>query len=215
MRDWGAYSPLIKRLLDGEIGLEDLPAELREEGASALRLFEPGWGEGPALSPAFEQRVMAEVRRNPAPRRAGAWAWLSEPREIRLHLQVRPWAVAAAAALVVLALARWAGPGPAPARLASAADSSYVRFVLYAPSVGSVAVAGSFNQWDPARTPLAPAGTSGFWTATVALPPGQHQYAFVVNGAEWIPDPVAPAVNDGFGRRNSVVTVPGPGGRAL
>ena len=30
---------------------------------------------------------------------------------------------------------------------------------------------------------------------------------FVVDGARWVPDPGAPAVDDGFGRRNSVLTL--------
>jgi len=45
------------------------------------------------------------------------------------------------------------------------------------------------------------------WTATLTLPVGQHQYAFVVDGQRWVPDPGAPAVDDGFGRRNSVLTL--------
>jgi hypothetical protein len=39
------------------------------------------------------------------------------------------------------------------------------------------------------------------------LPAGQHQYAFVVDGARWVADPGAPAVDDGFGRRNSVLSL--------
>jgi len=42
---------------------------------------------------------------------------------------------------------------------------------------------------------------------TLSLPPGQHQYAFVVDGTRWVPDPTAPAIDDGFGRRNSVLTL--------
>src|SRR6266480_2982560 len=45
------------------------------------------------------------------------------------------------------------------------------------------------------------------WPATLTLPAGQHQYAFVVDGERWVPDPGAPAVDDGFGRRNSVLTL--------
>jgi len=51
------------------------------------------------------------------------------------------------------------------------------------------------------------AGATGVWTATLTLPAGQHQYAFVVDGARWVPDPGAPAIDDGFGRRNSVLTL--------
>ena len=64
-------------------------------------------------------------------------------------------------------------------------------------------------------TPLVPAGTNGVWTTTLALPVGQHQYAFVVDGRRWIADPAAPAVDDGFGRRNSVVAVTTQGARTL
>ena len=78
-----------------------------------------------------------------------------------------------------------------------------------------VTVAGSFNQWDPAAAPLAPSGAAGVWTATVAVPVGQHQYAFLVDGRRWVSDPGAPTVDDGFGRRNSVVSVAAAGARAL
>jgi 1,4-alpha-glucan branching enzyme len=70
-----------------------------------------------------------------------------------------------------------------------------------------VSVAGTFNQWDPRATPLVRAGANGMWTATLKLPAGQHQYAFVVDGVRWVPDPAAPAVDDGYGRRNSVLTL--------
>ncbi|HYL54171.1 MAG TPA: isoamylase early set domain-containing protein, partial [Gemmatimonadales bacterium] len=86
-------------------------------------------------------------------------------------------------------------------------DSVFVRFVLYAPGARRVAVAGTFNQWDQSAAPLVPAGTSGVWTTTLALPVGQHQYAFVVDGERWVVDPAAPSVDDGFGRRNSLVSV--------
>jgi len=72
-------------------------------------------------------------------------------------------------------------------------------------------VAGTFNQWDRGAAPLVPAGKSGVWTTTLALPVGQHQYAFVVDGGRWVVDPGAPAVDDGFGRRNSVVAVTAQG----
>jgi 1,4-alpha-glucan branching enzyme len=82
-----------------------------------------------------------------------------------------------------------------------------VRFVLVAPGARQVSLAGTFNRWDPSATPLVRSGTADTWVATLALPPGEHQYAFVVDGARWVPDPAAPAVDDGFGRRNSVLTL--------
>ena len=124
----------------------------------------------------------------------------------------------AAAAALALLLGRAAPapqPGPGTQARAGTRDSVLVRFVLYAPGARRVAVAGTFNQWDRSTALLVPAGTSGVWTTTLALPVGQHQYAFVVDGARWVVDPAAPAVDDGFGRRNSVVAVGAPGTHTL
>src|SRR5439155_1380617 len=96
------YHPLVKRLLDGELSLAELPPELQGEGEEALRLVGAADRAPVALSPALEERVM---------------------------------------------------------------------------------------------------------------PVGQHQYAFVLDGARWVVDPAAPAVDDGFGRRNSVVAVTTRGGQ--
>ncbi len=41
------------------------------------------------------------------------------------------------------------------------------------------------------------------WSVTVPLEPGVHDYAFVVDGEQWRPDPLAPSVDDGFGGTNS------------
>lgn len=216
------YHLLVKRLLDGELSLAELPPELRAEGEEALHLVGAVDRAPVAFSPAFEQRVMAAVRRRAASPGRRAWRWLSAPRDIELRVRVRPWAVcggvlAAAAALVLLLSRRGAAPAPSAgseARVA-ARDSVFVRFVLYAPGAHRVAVAGTFNQWDRNAALLVPAGTSGVWTTTLALPVGQHQYAFVVDGARWVADPAAPAVDDGFGRRNSMVAVTAPGARVL
>ena len=148
------------------------------------------------------------------------WRGLVEPRDIELRLRLRPWVVwgtaLAAAAAVTLLLTR-PSPGPrgaGPARLA-ARDSVYVRFVLYAPTAKQVAVAGTFNQWDRNASPLVRVGGGGVWAITLALPQGHHQYAFVVDGEQWVADPAAPGVDDGFGRRNSMVAVTARGARIL
>jgi Glycogen recognition site of AMP-activated protein kinase len=207
-----AYHPLVKRLLDGELSLAELPPELRAEGEEALRLVGAADRAPVALSPALEERVMATVRRHAASPGNRAWRWLNTPRDVELRLRVRPWTVWAGALAAAAALALLVGrpaPQPVPGVQARGAtrDSVFVRFVLYAPGARRVAVAGTFNQWDRGAAPLVPAGRSGVWTTTLALPVGQHQYAFVVDGARWVVDPGAPAVDDGFGRRNSVVAV--------
>jgi hypothetical protein len=183
------FHPQVKRLLDGELTLADLPPELRAESEEALRLLAAVDRE-PVTLPALDARVLGELRRRvEAP---GFWR----------RLRLRPWtlvpAFAAGAALVLL-LSRGQPTPPAAAVT--------VRFVLFAPEAQQVALAGTFNQWDVAATPLVRTGAPGLWTATLTLPAGQHQYAFVVDGARWVPDPAAPAVDDGFGRRNSVLSL--------
>lgn len=85
-----------------------------------------------------------------------------------------------------------------------------VTFVLRAPGATSVCVAGDFNSWDAAATPMAHAGTGDLWIVRVELPRGVHLYSFVLDGREWRPDPSAPlAAGDAFGGRNSVVVVNG------
>jgi Glycogen recognition site of AMP-activated protein kinase len=197
------FHPLVKRLLDGEVTLAELPPDLRAEGQEALRLLDAVNREPVTLSTAVESNVMVAVRRRAAA--PSLWRRLTAPREVRLR--VRPWTLApalAAAAALVLLLGR---PGPAPTAVAP--PTVTVRFVLFAPEARQVGLAGTFNQWDAAQTPLVRAGAPGVWTATLTLPSGQHQYAFVIDGARWVLDPAAPAVDDGFGggRRNSVLTL--------
>lgn len=206
----------VKQLLDGDLSLADLPPELRAEGEEALRLLAAVDRTPVTLSPELDARVMAVVRRHAKSPAGRAWRWLNTPRDVELRLRVRPWAVWAGALAAAAALALLLGravPAPVPGVQARGGtrDSVFVRFVLYAPGARRVAVAGTFNQWDRGAALLAPAGTSGVWTTTLALPVGQHQYAFVVDGARWVVDPSAPAVDDGFGRRNSVVAVTAEG----
>ncbi|TLY54183.1 MAG: glycoside hydrolase family 13 [Gemmatimonadetes bacterium] len=212
------YHPLVKQMLDGELSLADLPPELRGEGEEALRLVQAADRAPVALSPAVEDRVMALVRGHAASPARRAWRWLHAPRELELRLRVRPWAVwggaLAAAAALALLLSRPARTPNSETRVATR-DSVFVRFVLYAPGARRVAVAGTFNQWDRSAAPLVPAGTSGVWTTTLALPVGQYQYGFVVDGERWVADPAAPAVDDGFGRRNSLVAVTAHGTHVL
>ena len=174
------YHPLVKRLLDGELSLAALPPELRAEGEEALRLVGAADRAPVALSPALEERVMATVRRHAGSPGNRAWRWLNTPRDVELRLRVRPWTVWAGALAAAAALALLLGrPAPQPVPGAQARggmrDSVLVRFVLYAPGAHRVAVAGTFNQWDRGAAPLVPAGRSGVWTTTLALPVGQHQ----------------------------------------
>lgn len=206
--------PLVKRVLDGELRLEDLPPELRREGEAFVRLLAALDRSEIPLSENVVPQVMAEVREHAqrSPRRGG-WRWWTAPHEVRLV--IRPWVVGAtlAAATIALVVGRPRPAGPAPLARARA-DSTFVRFELYSPGARTVGLAGSFNGWNAGTTPMVQVSGSGLWTVTLPLPAGTAQYGFIVDGQQWVPDPAAPSVDDGFGRRNSVVAVPGEG-RAL
>jgi cyclomaltodextrinase len=74
------------------------------------------------------------------------------------------------------------------------------------PTVKSVEVAGSFNQWNPKNTPMKLDPATGAWSGLATMEGGEYQYKFVLNGAEWGPDPANPLKDaDGFGGQNSVL----------
>ena len=77
------------------------------------------------------------------------------------------------------------------AGIASAAPEAVpggVRFTYSDASAGSVNWAGAFNNWSASATPLVK-GADGIWIVDIALPAGEHQYKFVINGSQWIGDP--------------------------
>jgi len=83
-----------------------------------------------------------------------------------------------------------------------------VRFILIDPEAQEVFLAGSFNNWNPTKTPLTDIG-HGHWVAEVVLPSGHHEYQFVVDG-RWIHDRSASRLVDNpFGGINSVVEIDG------
>src|SRR2546430_14452192 len=88
-----SYHPLVKRLLDGEVSLAELPPELQAEGEEALRLVGAADRAPVALSPALDERVMAAVRRHAGAPANRVWRWLNTPRDVELRLRVRPWTV--------------------------------------------------------------------------------------------------------------------------
>jgi len=84
-----------------------------------------------------------------------------------------------------------------------------VSFEIMAPQANRVFLAGSFNGWKPAAVALA-YSTGGRWTTKLSLPPGQHEYRFVVDG-RWVADPFCTTcLPNPFGGLNSVVEVAAP-----
>lgn len=190
----------------------------------AAELRRPAHAPGASLDGRIMRAVHAEARAMRAPLAVRAtrssWRWLREPRSIVLS-PVQVGALAAGFALVAVGFGMRLGGGPAteivsneaagagaPVAHAAAAGAVPMQFVYVAPGARSVSIVGDFNDWVPGATPLVRAGTGGMWVVSVPLGPGRHEYAFVVDGTEWMPDPSAPrALGDDFGAPSSVVTV--------
>ena len=64
-----------------------------------------------------------------------------------------------------------------------------VTFVFREPGAQQVFLCGEFNGWATDATPMK-RNAAGQWEATLALPPGRHQYKFWVDGS-WKHDPLA------------------------
>ena len=137
-------------------------------------------------------------------RRLGAFLW--SPREV----SIRPVFALVAAGLVAAALLipylaeRSSGPALA---VDPSASHVFVQFRLEA-DASRVQLAGSFTNWE-LRYELRQY-TPGIWTITVPLTQGVHDYAFVVDGRQWVADPNAPQIGDGFGGTNSRLTLLSP-----
>ena len=99
-----------------------------------------------------------------------------------------------------------ARPVAPAARAPEKAGEKPVDFLLNMPTARNASLAGSFNGWDPKRTPLKQE-QKGDWKTTLWLPPGRYEYRFVVDG-NWLSDPRAKeSVANGFGSTNSVLVV--------
>ncbi|HTJ00217.1 MAG TPA: glycogen-binding domain-containing protein [Dongiaceae bacterium] len=78
-----------------------------------------------------------------------------------------------------------------------------VNFEFTDPGAASVALAGTFNDWRAAATPMIPLG-AGRWAKALVLPPGNYEYRLVVDG-HWQADPGArESVPNPYGGTNSV-----------
>jgi hypothetical protein len=86
-----------------------------------------------------------------------------------------------------------------------------VQVVLRAPAARRVSVVGDFNSWDAEADEMSRDPATGLWSRTLALRPGRHVYAFVVDDSVWMRDPRSPAAADkDFGRPGSVLLVGQP-----
>jgi 1,4-alpha-glucan branching enzyme len=87
-------------------------------------------------------------------------------------------------------------------------SSPLVRLEYAHPTATAVCIAGTFNDWRPAATPMIGLG-DGRWMKELTLAPGVYEYRIVADG-EWMADPLARETNrNPFGGLNSVLRVEG------
>ena len=207
-------SDRIHQYLDGELPREELSAEELARASALEAVFARSVAHlRAAPAPDLVGRVMAALPAVPPVPQAGrwerAWRWLWSPRPVTVSF--RPAYAMAALAAVALGIqgVPQGVPGDVAERVAVSADAApppvYVQFRLNAAGAHQVQLAGTFTGWKPGYVlhQTAP----GVWTAVVALRPGVHDYAFVVDG-RWTPDPTAPQVDDSFGGTNSRISLP-------
>lgn len=178
----------------------------------------------------FESRVMASLDPSVTPLITGrkvSTPWILRPRPF----YVSPLAgLAVAAGLVAiitmsvlrtapstdLAVQRRAEPSviaaaPEVLQVAYDPDAESTReyaapFTYLDADAKSVAVVGSFNDWDATKGVLTRSGDS-LWSRNIFLKPGRYEYQLVVDG-KWIPDPAAQrAAESDFGGTNSVLII--------
>ena len=174
----------------------------------------------PDVDPADKARVLVAVA--------------AERARVRDRTRVaRRWKVSGAIGVMVaaglVAVVRLAGPHPdapaaaltvgpaAPSSTAAPVDARLVRdakglttvqVVLRAPEAQRVSVVGDFNGWDAEANVMMRDPVSGLWSHSLALRPGRHVYAFIVDDSVWMRDPRSPeAADEDFGRPGSILLV--------
>lgn len=217
----------VQRFLDGELTPEERAAFLKAVDADPvlrrswlnLELVTAEAARLPRIVPSAE--FLRRVKAQTAPVAPGLWDRLSAlftmPRTLEWNL-AGAMAAACVAVVAVAGVLRLAPervvevPAATPPAQTASFDSTpepkvFVRLVLLQPSAQSVSVAGDFNGWNPAKTKLERTD-GGMWTVTLPLKPGRYEYMFVIDGKQWIADPLAAEeATDGFGAQNAVLDV--------
>lgn len=176
----------------------------------AERIAAPMRG-GETLSAGFEDRLLSRIRAEAVEearrRKDHPRSWWLAPRTVT-RAPLMSFALAAGfAAIVALSTLAAARIGPLASLFESTPDTVHVvRFVYVDSSARHIAVVGDFNGWGASEIPLA-MNAGGVWTASVTLPPGAHEYAFVVDRSRWVADPFALSSRDEFGTPTSRVNL--------
>jgi hypothetical protein len=173
----------------------------------------------------FESRVMASLDPSVVPLETGrtkrSTPWLLRPRTFYVSPLAGLAVAAGLVAIITMSVLR-----TQPNAQVAVSDESRPEVVLPGPFVPvaavpalyaapftyidrtakSVAVVGSFNDWDAAVNRLTQTSDS-VWTTNIMLAAGRYEYQLVVDG-KWIPDPAAKrSATSEFGAANSVMNV--------
>jgi chromosome partitioning protein len=202
-----------KRLVDS------LADQLEAIGASANELLKAT--KPPTATPAHEScevTTQVTVTAMPAATPKTAPAVMPKPEPVvAAKPQPLPAAkpqaapVAAAKPIETLAETRIEAAEQLDAKLANYYGVSQIQdavvFVTLYPRAQSVAIAGDFNNWQPAGTPMQRVGDSGVWQTKMKLATGTYRYRLVVDG-QWQQDPYNERSEmNPYGDYNSVLEV--------
>jgi hypothetical protein len=163
------------------------------------------------LSAGFEDRLLSRLRAevvDNAQRKERPRSWWVRPRTTtRAPLTSVALAAGLAAIVALSTLAVVGRTLPAPTVAQAAETVHVVRFVYVDTTASHVQIVGDFNSWGATDVQLSPSGAKGVWTASLTLPAGAHEYAFVIDRKRWVADPFALSSHDEFGTPTSRVAL--------
>jgi len=173
----------------------------------------------------FEARVMASLDPSVVPLGTGpvttSTPWLLRPRPFYVSPLAGLAVAAGLVAIITMSVLRTQPNAqvavgdesrpeivlPGPFVPVAAAPALYAApFTYIDHTARSVAVVGSFNDWDATANLLTQTSDS-VWSTNIMLAAGRYEYQLVVDG-KWIQDPAAQrSANSDFGAANSVMNV--------
>ena len=76
-------------------------------------------------------------------------------------------------------------------------ENGKVTFNYWAPDAEKVLLAGNMTSWASKAVEMQKDEETGLFSTTLELPFGSYQYKYVVEGKDWVTDPVNPEMKDG------------------
>lgn len=66
-------------------------------------------------------------------------------------------------------------------------NTDALEFRIFMPEAGAVELVGTFTNWRDGARPMR-RGSDGWWTISLALDPGDHEFQYLVDGQHWLAD---------------------------